>query len=104
MTRFGNGCTSLTSCADGKPWGTSPAHPLRYFSPKETRTELTVRQTCSRRAKRGGPDGRPVKGEESPDSLKQRCRVTPGQSNLTESATENRLPSRLGVVDAAGKR
>ena len=36
--------------------------------------------------------------EESPDSLKQRCRVTPGRErrgNLpfpTESATENRLP------------
>ncbi len=26
--------------------------------------------------------------EESPDSLKQRCRVTPGRSNPTESATE----------------
>ncbi|TCS65741.1 hypothetical protein EDD52_103158 [Primorskyibacter sedentarius] len=30
--------------------------------------------------------------EESPDSLRQRCRVTPGQGNLTESATENRPP------------
>ena len=28
--------------------------------------------------------------EESPDSLKQRCRVTPGRSNPTESATENK--------------
>ncbi len=26
--------------------------------------------------------------EESPDSLKQRCRVTPGRGNPTESATE----------------
>ena len=30
--------------------------------------------------------------EESPDSTRQRCRVTPGQGNLTESATEKRLP------------
>lgn len=28
--------------------------------------------------------------EESPDSLKQWCRVMPGRSNPTESATENR--------------
>ena len=28
--------------------------------------------------------------EESPDSLEQRCRVTPGRSNPTDSATENR--------------
>ena len=34
--------------------------------------------------------------EESPDSLKQRCRVTPGQGNLTESATENRPPYIVG--------
>ncbi len=31
-------------------------------------------------------------GEESPDSLRQRCRVMPGQSNLTESATEMKPP------------
>lgn len=30
--------------------------------------------------------------EESPDSTRQRCRVTPGQGNLTDSATENRPP------------
>lgn len=28
--------------------------------------------------------------EESPDSLKRRCRVMPGRSNPTESATENK--------------
>jgi len=30
--------------------------------------------------------------EESPDSLKQRCRVTPGGGNPRESATEKRPP------------
>ncbi len=35
-------------------------------------------------------------GEESPDSMEQRRRVIPGQGNLRESATENRLPP-LGV-------
>ena len=30
--------------------------------------------------------------EESPDSLKQRCRVTPGRGNPTESATEMKPP------------
>ncbi len=30
--------------------------------------------------------------EESPDSTRQRCRVTPGGGNPRESATENRLP------------
>jgi hypothetical protein len=45
---------------------------------------------------RGRLDGRLRTGasrlcwEESPDSMKQRCRVTPGQGNLRESATENR--------------
>ena len=28
--------------------------------------------------------------EESPDSMKQRCRVTPGQGNLRDSATEKK--------------
>ncbi len=43
---------------------------------------------------RGGPDGRGTcKGfEESPDSTRQRCRVTPGWGNPRESATENRPP------------
>ncbi len=41
--------------------------------------------------------------EESPDSLKQRCRVTPGQGNLTDSATENRLPvSDTGEGETVG--
>ena len=35
--------------------------------------------------------------EESPDSTRQRCRVTPGRSNPTESATEKKLPSHAGV-------
>ena len=30
--------------------------------------------------------------EESPDSTKQRCRVTPGRGDPTESATENKPP------------
>ena len=34
--------------------------------------------------------------EESPDSLKRRCRVTPGQGNLTESATEMKPPRQTG--------
>ena len=36
---------------------------------------------------------KPVACEESPDSKKQRCRVTPGRSNPTESATEMKPPS-----------
>ena len=34
--------------------------------------------------------------EESPDSTKQRCRVTPGGGNPRESATEMRPPPRVG--------
>ena len=30
--------------------------------------------------------------EESPDSMKRRCRVTPGRGNPTESATEMKPP------------
>jgi len=34
--------------------------------------------------------------EESPDSMKQGCRVTPGWSNPRESATENKRPGMPG--------
>ena len=37
--------------------------------------------------------GKLRRGEESPDSMKQRCRVMPGRGNPTESATENRPPA-----------
>ena len=33
--------------------------------------------------------------EESPDSVKQRCRVTPGGGNPRESATESKPPGRV---------
>ena len=39
--------------------------------------------------------------EESPDSLKQRCRVTPGRGNPTESATEIRPPGQPGGSPSA---
>ena len=35
--------------------------------------------------------------EESPDSTRQRCRVTPGRGNPTESATEKKPPRPAGV-------
>ncbi len=54
---------------------------------------LTRLAGAGRAAKRGRLDGRTCKGEESPDSAKHRCRVTPGQGNLTESATENKPPA-----------
>lgn len=34
--------------------------------------------------------------EESPDSTRQRCRVTPGGGNPRDSATENRQPCMSG--------
>jgi hypothetical protein len=40
--------------------------------------------------------------EESPDSLKQRCRVTPGRSDPTESATEIRPPRMRGDGETVG--
>ena len=48
-----------------------------------------------RTSPRGRPDGRGIGNgvEESPDSRKQRCRVTPGRGNPTDSATEIRPPS-----------
>jgi len=50
------------------------------------------------------PDGRSGKGrkaagEESPGSRDMRCRITSGEGNLRDSATENkppRLPPRQG--------
>ena len=36
--------------------------------------------------------------EESPDSTKQRCRVTPGRGNPTESATEKKPPEYISWV------
>ena len=49
-----------------------------------------------------GPFGR----EESPDSTRQRCRVTPGGGNPRESATENRPPCnpRLRIARVRVKR
>ena len=44
---------------------------------------------CAEGRMAAGPQGR----EESPDSKRQRCRVTPGRGNPTESATENKPPS-----------
>jgi len=42
--------------------------------------------------------------EESPDSMKQRCRVTPGGGNPRESATENETapPSGAGKGETVG--
>ena len=52
-------------------------------------------------ARRGGwplaGTGTPEMSEESPDSQKQRCRVTPGRGNPTDSATENRPPRHVGA-------
>lgn len=46
-------------------------------------------------------DGRMTAGaappEESPDSIRQRCRVTPGGGNPRDSATENRPPASARV-------
>ena len=51
---------------------------------------------------RGEPDGRFGRAarsdrEESPDSMRQRCRVTPGRGNPRDSATENK-PLRSAEV------
>ena len=46
-----------------------------------------------------GPSGR----EESPDSTRQRCRVTPGRGNPRESATENRPLLRFADADHVSK-
>ena len=40
--------------------------------------------------------------EESPDSLKQRCRVMPGRGNPTESATESKPPVFSGKGERVG--
>ena len=84
--------------------GAAPPAPRGIWGPKKrVNGELTARGCSTTPQMRGGPDGRPVTGEESPDSLKQRCRVTPGQSNLTESATENRPPCMQGKGETVGQ-
>ena len=40
--------------------------------------------------------------EESPDSSKQRCRVTPGRGNPMESATETKPPVYSGKGETVG--
>ena len=40
--------------------------------------------------------------EESPDSSKQRCRVTPGRGNPMESATESKPPVYSGKGERVG--
>ena len=51
---------------------------------------------------RGARQSRSEIFEESPDSLKQRCRVTPGGGNPRESAAENRQPCMQGNGETAG--
>lgn len=50
-------------------------------------------QSPVRQLSRGEVDGRGSNAEESPDSKKTRCRVTPGRGNPTDSATENKPPA-----------
>ena len=40
--------------------------------------------------------------EESPDSMKEGCRVTPGGGNPRESATEKSLPCMHGDGETVG--
>ena len=53
---------------------------------------------------RGGLDDRgSLTVEESPDSMRQRCRVTPGGGNPRESATENETARiRAGKGETVG--
>ena len=58
---------------------------------------LTLRPIHAISNGRGGLDDRVTRShlrgcEESPDSMRRRCRVTPGGGNPRESATENRPP------------
>ncbi|CTQ53060.1 hypothetical protein LP7551_01581 [Roseibium album] len=46
---------------------------------------------------------RKAAGEESPGSMETRCRVTPGEGNLRESATESK-PPQLGRKTFSGVR
>ncbi len=41
-----------------------------------------------------------VSGEESPGSMETRCRVTPGEGDLRESATESSPPFRAPAFQA----
>ncbi len=64
---------------------------------------LTGRGRGVSRIPRGWPDDRGVQcrkvaSEESPGSMKQGCRVTPGGGNPRESATEKRQPSPCARV------
>jgi len=40
--------------------------------------------------------------EESPGSMKRRCRVTPGRGNPRDSATENKPPCTHGKGETVG--
>ena len=60
---------------------------LKNPDPAKRAARLTLRASKAICAVRRGLDGRAI-GEESPDSTRQRCRVTPGRGNPRDSATE----------------
>ena len=59
-----------------------------------------IARDVSRPDGRSGKD-RKVAGEESPGSMDMRCRITSGEGDLRESATENNPPR--GVAYCRGK-
>jgi hypothetical protein len=52
---------------------------------------------------RSGKD-REVAGEESPGSLDMRCRITSGEGDLRDSATENEPPRRVAFSRGKGEK
>ena len=60
---------------------------------KTTRTGNPDRSARIRRSERAVRSPREI-GEESPNSVRAACRVTPGRGDAKESATEKRPPSR----------
>ncbi len=74
---------------------------MRGFKPMATLDAVEATDYASARA-----EGRMAAGalarEESPDSTRQRCRVTPGRGNPTESATEIRPPCFQGKGETVG--
>ena len=70
---------------------------LKNPDPAKRAVRLTLRAPKAICAARRGLDGRAI-GEESPDSTRQRCRVTPGRGNPRDSATENRPPTHCFAI------
>src|SRR6516162_10095881 len=78
-------------------------HPTPCGYPLTARRSHPIALDVSRPDGRSGRD-RKVSGEESPDSVDMRCRITSGGGNPRDSATENKPPHRAAACSVGPRQ